>query len=285
MTSISGLGLDEGIEGTYYEALYPASTSIATAAFTVSSTCNVLFCCTHMPAGVRSVQLKKVEQGQLLKVSPQWQMVTATAGSFPAKEQTAVGFEGGGEALWLSLKYDAQMRPQVGKIRPHLAFHYARTVCATELLLPQPHHYEASGWTTLYPGVLVNAQDFTWVGTDLKHVDAILPSAVPLIDDQEGAEKSIVMYGARIRFCGWQLQHRPYRPSMPHRHVKRPSYTMMTSGELVSLLPGKLEVERPASGRHTVAAIFTWGGTSTSRGGLEENQPFELLCFKPSGVV
>ena len=283
MTSISGLGLDEGIEGTYYEALYPTSTSIATAACTVSSTCNVLFCCTHMPAGLRSVQLKKVEQGQLLKVSPQWQMVTTAADSYPDKEQTAVGFEGGGEALWLSLKYDAQMRPQLGKIRPDLAFHYARTVCGAELLLPQPHHHAASGWTTLYPGVLVNARDFTWVGTDLKHVDAILPNAVPLVDDQEGAGKPKVMYGARIRFCGWQ--HRPHRITMLHSSTKRSSYTMMTSGQLVSLLPGKLEVERPASGRHTVAAIFTWGGTSTSRGGLEENQPFELLCFKPFGVA
>lgn len=95
---MSGLGLNEGIQGTYYEALYPGSTSIATAVFTVCSACSVLFSCSHMPAGLKSVQLKKLEQGHRLKVSPQWQMVTVH-GTYPAKEETAVGSEENGDAF------------------------------------------------------------------------------------------------------------------------------------------------------------------------------------------
>ena len=52
-----------------------------------------------MPAGLRSVQLKK------LVVSPQRQMVTAPA-TYPAKEETAVGSKENGDALWLSLRLE-----------------------------------------------------------------------------------------------------------------------------------------------------------------------------------
>ena len=120
-TSITGLGLDEGVQGTYYEHLYPKNTSIATAAFAVHSPCDVLFKCSQMPVGLNYVQLKKLEQGQHVKVSPQWQIV-ATSDTYPAEELTAVGFEENGDALWLSLRLDKTMRPQVGKIRPALDF-------------------------------------------------------------------------------------------------------------------------------------------------------------------
>lgn len=74
-----------------------------------------------------------------------------------------------------------------------------------------------------------------------------------------------------------------YRSSMLPRGTVRSAIAMKTSGELVSLLPGKLEIEGPTNGRHLVAAVFTWGGKTTSRWALEENQTFELLCFKPFG--
>ena len=271
-TSISGLGLIEGIQGTYYEALYPANTSIATVAFTVCTACNVLFNCSHIPAGLRSVQLKKLEQGHQLKVSPQWQMVTVR-GTYPAKEETAVGSEENGDALWLSLRVGCRdsynMHPELGKIRPGLAFHYAEMGSGQEQLFHQPFHAATNALSALHPGVLVNARDFTWVTTDLAHVDTILQIAVPLAADQQGRGKSKTLYGARVRFCGWyqaRSRHNPYR--------------MMTTGRLISLLPGKLEVEAFASGRRFAAAIFTWGGKTTSRFGLEGKQAFELLCYK-----
>lgn len=225
-----------------------------------------------MPVGLRSVQLKKVEQGQLLKVSPQWQMVTTASSSYPAMQPTAVGYEKGGDALWLSLRHDDQMRPQVGKIRPDLAFHYANTTSSVERLIPQPHYDATIGWSSLYPGVLVNRHDFVWVATDLKHVHAILPNAVPLAAHQEAEGLSKLLYGARIYFCGWQ-QAGPYRSVGQAPGAPGPvSYRMKTNGERVSLLPGKVEVRRFANGRRSTAAVFAWGGMATSRGGLAKNQ-------------
>ena len=267
-TSVCGLGLDEGIQGIYFEALYTASTSIATAAFTVCSPCNVLFNCSRMPVGLRSVQLKKLEHGQYLKLSPQWQMVTRI-GAYPAKEQTAVGHEWNGDALWLSHRLDNQMRSQVGKIRPDLAFHYAGVTSGKEQLCGYSGPNDGS-----FPGVLTNARDFAWVETDLKHVDAILQNAVLLAAHQQGQTQSRKLYGARVRFCGWSdVKSRPHD-----------SYRMMTSGQLISLLPGKFEVG-DANGKRIAAAVFTWGGKTTSRFGLEENQAFELLCFKQLGAT
>ncbi len=52
---------------------------------------------------------------------------------------------------------------------------------------------------------------------------------------------------------------------------------MKTSGRTVSRLPGKLECHVDSG---QVDAIFTWGGKTTSWFPLEDQQPFQLLCYK-----
>lgn len=104
-----------------------------------------------MPVGLKSAQLQKLQQGQRLKVSPQWQMIN-TPGTYPAKEQTAVGCETNGDALWLSLRLDKNMRLQVGKIRPDLDFSYAETASGMEQWFQQPHYDSTNAWSALYTG-------------------------------------------------------------------------------------------------------------------------------------
>ena len=138
-------------------------------------------------------------------------------------------------------------------------------------MIEQPNFVSSHTWSALYPGVLLNAEDFTWVETDLEHVHAIIQTAVPLAAHRHGPGKTKMLYGARIRFCGWHEWD----------HTRRRSYYMMTSGQLVSMLPGKVEVGEAG----LVAAIFTWGGRTTSRFGLGEKQAFELLCFQDYSPV
>ena len=274
-TSITGTGLKDHVDGVYQEALYSQQTSISSAGFMVDSPCNVMFSCNRMPAGLDFVQLKKLQQRQQVVVSPQWQEVPGYSeghSGYPSAD-TAVGCEQSGDPLWLGLRLGRRMRPQVGKIGPHLQrqFHYAENHNFQE------QRESLSG--VMHFGILVNASDFEWVTTCLKDVHALLTTAVPLGVSTEtmqpgrgsGEADAHVLYGARISFCGW------------HRHKR--GVAMVTSGPQISLLPGKLVVYKNgrARARAGAAAVFTWGGNTTIgffEPGLNDRQPFEILCFK-----
>ena len=83
-----------------------------------------------------------------------------------------------------------------------------------------------------------------------------------------------MLYGARVRFCGWT-----------QARTERDTYRMVTSGQLISLFPGKLAVKTYSGGIRSAAAVFTWGGKTTSRFGLQYNQAFQVLCFKHFGAA
>lgn len=172
--------------------------------------------------------------------------------------------------LWLALRLCGNMRPQLGKIRPDFAFHYAEIGRDRELLELGPQHI-VHGHTRLpvFPAILMNAKDFEWQSASLQTVHALImqAQAVPLaMVHGEGR----ILFGVRVRFCGWfALTH----------SGNRAYYGMRTNGALTSLLPGKLEYQM-ATGR--IDLIFTWGGKTTScrRCLLNAAQPFELLCYR-----
>ena len=277
-TSITGTGLKDHVDGVYQEALYSQQSSISSAAFMVDSPCNVIFSCSCMPDGLDFVQLKKLQQGQQVAVSPQWQEVPGYSevhSDYPSAD-TAVGCEESGDPLWLGLRLGRNMRPQVGKIGPHLQrqFHYAENHNSREQRNSQSEYFDSPTLSgVMHPGILVNASDFEWVTTCLKDVHVLLNTAVPLgvcteamrISTGRGSRDTHahVLYGARISFCGWD-------------RTKRGICAMVMSGRQISLLPGKLAVYKNGS----AAAVFTWGGDTTSRSGLDDQQPFQLLCFK-----
>lgn len=275
-TSITGTGLKDHVYGMYQEALYSQQTSISSAAFTVDGPSNVIFSCNRMPAGLDYVQLKKLQQGQEVVVSPQWQEVPGYSqahSDYPSAD-TAVGCEESGDPLWLSLRLGRNMRPEVGKIGPHLQreFHYAEIHDMHEQRSTRSEYFDSPTLSgVMHPGILVNASDFEWVTTCLKDVHVLLKTAVPLgvcsetmwASRELGDTHAHVVYGARISFCGWDK---------PRRGI----CAMVTSGPQISLLPGKLAIYKNGLD----AAVFTWGGDTTCKSGLDDRQPFQLLCFK-----
>lgn len=262
-TNVTGPGLAERQEGTYYEPMYINDFHIAIAVFKVEIPCDVLFTCSRSPSRLDCVQLKQVEQGQLLKVSPQWQKVHRSDDDEYPSNDTAVGREQNNAQLWLALRMGSDERAQVGKIGPHLGFHYAQRGSFKEQMSPYVLHCSAG---SVYPGILVNSKDFAWVTTTLSKAHTLLEHAVPLVSygSKEGQH---TMYGARVNFCGWK----EYCGGHPEQ------YTMKTHGRIVSVVPGKLEVH-VESGH--LDAIFTWGGRTSSRYPLHATQSFELLCYK-----
>ncbi len=185
--SISGAGLVQTIDGGYYVPLYTdfaddaipagAVSRIASASFAVETPCSVLFIYSQTPFALVSIQLKELEQEQLMKVSPQWKKVSCRT-DFPSCG-TAVRWDANGESHWLSLRVGADRKAQVGKIRPDHWFHYAPKNSPKEQLTIGPtQNIGMNG--VVHPGVLVNAEDFIWINTNLQDAHALLERAVTL---------------------------------------------------------------------------------------------------------
>ena len=274
---ISGDGLQESILGYHYEILYHSERSIESSLFEVATRCDVLIEFDQTPKDLKSVQIKPVSQGSMIQISPQWKKVQ-TKSDYP-DPGTAVGAEQNGEPLWLSVLpclADAtlfkRLAPELGKIGPHLAFHWGRSRTDEEQLTDEAIYItnrclseeDPRQHGMLYPAVLVNAKDYRWVTVTMQQAHHYVSSekAVPLAEIAKCMwydEK--VYYGVRVNFCGWTVSASGIVTGMK------------TQGPRISLLPGKLQLE-PA--RNHLRLFFTWGGSTSSWFDLHHSQQFEM---------
>lgn len=188
---ISGDGLPDSVSGHHYDILHNPQQCIQSSVFVVVACCGVWAEFEQRPMGLGFVQIKPVYQGSMMKVSPQWKQVQSES-DFP-DPGTAVGAEHTGEPLWLSRssRYAIQ-EPKLGKIWPNFAFHWGEYGADQEqfideaLWIRNPCVSEADplSGAFLYPAVLVNAKDYTWVTLTIEQLHMYSPlvmgKAVPL---------------------------------------------------------------------------------------------------------
>ena len=251
---VTGFGLENKIEGAYYEPMYLDDSVIATCTFWVQSPCKVLVSFSHVPAGLESVQLKSIEQKGVTNVTPQWQRPGRLSDQVQLDTLTPTICPVGHWWICSRLQYD--LKPQLGRMGKNLAMHAG--VGASKHQYRDPVH--ASG-VDVFPSVLVNVKDYTWRKTSLHELreTALLDSGVQLVHHQ-----SLAMFGVALYFSGWIYDDDLAAFGVKPR-AKRPT-----------LMPGHLQYDKHTG---SLNLIFTWLNHASSLMQPQlEHFPFWLLC-------
>lgn len=241
-------------ETTYYELMHDNELTITTEPFQVDMQ-NPWVHLMNPPSGLQSLQLHKLQQWDLIKVSPVF--VTSNT-PLQFMDASSAGFDEDGNSIYISVRFGNHA--ELGRSSSGYRFLYGRYGSYREESAPHKQFQGKAAW----PGLLVNLSCYKWIPTDLQRVQSLKKRVVYLGQAEEGT-----LHAVRVLFRGW-------------RHATLPngeqSAVMQSEGRVISLLPGKFVFgkDRPDY------AMFTWKGRAT--GGpavrLADNQEFQMLCYR-----
>ena len=239
----------------YYELMYDAETTITTQPFHLdpcSTYCHIL----KPPSGLQSVQLHKLRQGDLIRVSPEFTSASPSL-RYP-EENVSAGVDDKGNPLFISVRFGSHA--ELGRSSESGRFIYGRYGSYREEIAPHKNFQGKAAW----PGILVNLSCYTWITATMQQVGSLKERAVHLGHAEDGS-----LHAVRVLFRGWDKATLASGQRLA---------IMQTTGPIISVLPGKFVFGQGGPDY----AMFTWKGWAT--GGPEvrlgDGQEFQLLCYR-----
>lgn len=243
--------------GKYYNFMYDNELMVTTEPFHITSQSNrCRFEIRDPPCGLQSIQIFRVQKGDLIRVSPVFQSAMQRR-----LDSSKAGHDEFGKPLFISMRQSshAAQYTELGRSSNIDLFLYGRYGNCKEQSAEHKTFHGKEAW----PGVLVNVSAYEWITTSMQRVHSLRLRAVLFADTAEGS-----LHAVRVQFKGWQQISVSGAEDFT---------TMQCKGPTISVLPGKFVFGKSVPDY----AMFTWKGKAT--GGpavkLRVDAEFEMLCY------